>query len=75
MDVESIGNHHSISYTMMMMMLMMMMLIKIMIMLIMMMMIMIKIVNSAVTSVPSFLREGSNKAIRCDEITMMIIML
>jgi hypothetical protein len=63
MNIESIGNHHSISYTMMM--LMMMMLIKIMIMLIMMMMMMIKIVN----------REGSNKAIRCDEITMMIIIL
>jgi hypothetical protein len=40
----------------------------------MMMMMMIKIVNSAVKAVPSFLREGSNQAIRCDEITMMIIM-
>ena len=38
-------------------------------------MMMIKIVNSAVTAVPSFLREGSNQAIRCDEITMMIIIL
>jgi hypothetical protein len=72
MNVESMGNHHSISYMMMMMlmmkMMMMMMMIKI-------MMMMIKIVNSAVTSVPSFLREGSKQAIRCDEITMMIIML
>ena len=81
MNVESMGNHHSIAYihdddddddnnndhddndenviTMMMMMMMMM----------------IKIVNSDVTAVPSFLREGSNQAIRCDEITMMIIML
>ena len=51
---------------MMMMIIMMMML---------MMIMMVKIVNSAVTAVPSFLREGSNQAIRCDEITMMIIML
>ena len=64
MNVESIGNHHSITYMMMMLIIMMMI-----------MMMMIKIVNSAVTSVPSFLREGSNQAIRCDEITMMIIML
>ena len=61
MNVESIGNHHSISYMMIMLMMMMIM--------------MIKIVNSAVTAVPSFLREGSNQAIRCDEITMMIIIL
>jgi hypothetical protein len=45
-----------------------------MMMMMMMMMMMIKIVNSAVKAVPSFLREGSNQAIRCDEITMMIIM-
>ena len=42
---------------------------------VMMMMMMIKIVNSAVTAVPSFLREGSNQAIRYDEITMMIFVL
>ena len=65
MNVESIGNYHSISYMVMMMMMLMML----------MMIMMIKIVNSAVTAVPSFLREGSNQAIRCDEITMMIIML
>ena len=46
-----------------------------MMMMMLMMIMMIKIVNSAVTAVPSFLREGSNQAIRCDEITMMIIML
>ena len=60
MNVESIGNYHSISYMVMMMMMLMML---------------IKIVNSAVTAVPSFLREGSNQAIGCDEITMMIIVL
>jgi hypothetical protein len=49
MNVESIGNHHSISYMMMLMMMMIMM---------------IKIVNSAVTAVPSFLREGSNQAMK-----------
>ena len=46
-----------------------------MMMMMLMMIMMIKIVNSAVTAVPSFLIEGSNQAIRCDEITMMIIML
>ncbi len=55
---------------------MMMMIVMMMLMIVVMLIkIMIKIVNSDVTAVPSFLREGSNEAIRCDEITMMIIML
>jgi len=54
---------------------MMMMIVMMMMMIVMLIKIIIKIVNSAVTAVPSFLREGSNQAIRCDEITMMIIML